>query len=44
MANPLVVEIPEGVVTKIATNVTAGYVRNLNRLTPLLLQPEQPVK
>lgn len=35
MANPVVIEIPKGVVTKIATNVTIGAIRNLSRDTTM---------
>lgn len=31
-----VIEIDEGVVTTIATDVVSGWIRNLKRLTPLL--------
>ena len=36
MANPLVIDIIENTVTKIATSVTGGFIRNKNRFTPIL--------
>ena len=36
MANPLVISITEKTVEKAAENVTSGFIRNRNRMFPLL--------